>query len=245
MPMHTIQWKSRQIGKDTTMRVWVPDGAPPYATIYLLHGLGGDSSTWMRFHRLERLLEGRGQPLVVMPDADRSFYANDPRSGGLAYEDYVASEVREYVEQVFPVLHERRSRACVGLSMGGYGALLLALDHADLFGVAASISGSTYFGHDMTGRHEDDDVGMLGRALVRECNDLFSLSAGLEQAPALRISCGRQDHLYDTNLAFHQHLTERRVPHLWVEHEGDHSYATWDMQVPLAIEWAIGQMGAS
>jgi len=243
--LHIIHWRSNVIQKNTVMNVLVPDGEPPFSTIYLLHGLTGDASVWARFHNLERMMEGR-PVVVVMPDADRSFYANDPRPGGLQYEDYISEEIRTYVERVFPVRRERDARACVGLSMGGYGALLLSLKHPDLFCAGASISGSTYYGHDMTGRHETDDVGALGRALPSETNDLFALTAGgaLSERPvALRLSCGTEDHLHDTNVAFHEHLVTLGISHDWVEHAGAHDYGTWDAQVPLAVEWVMGRMG--
>lgn len=245
MGLHIIHWRSNVIQKNTVMNVLVPEGPPPFPAIYLLHGLTGDSHVWTRFHNLERVM--RDQPaVVVMPDADRSFYANDPRPGGLAYEDYVCEEVRAYVERVFPVIRERRARACVGLSMGGYGALLLAIKHPDLYCAAASISGSTYYGHDMTGRHEDDDVGALGRSLPRETNDVFYLTqhmASVSEPLALRLSCGTEDHLHDTNVAFHEHLLSLGIAHEWIEHPGAHDDSTWDVQLPLALHWALGRMG--
>ncbi|MHB1319895.1 MAG: alpha/beta hydrolase-fold protein, partial [Anaerolineae bacterium] len=99
MGLHIIQWRSNVIHRDTAMNVLVPDGPPRFPTIYLLHGLTSDSFVWTRFHSVERVMRDR-PAVVVMPDADRSFYANDPRAGGLPYEDYVSQEVRGYVERV-------------------------------------------------------------------------------------------------------------------------------------------------
>ncbi|MFO7695552.1 MAG: alpha/beta hydrolase-fold protein [Anaerolineae bacterium] len=246
MGLHIIHWRSNVIQKNTVMNVLVPEGEPPFPTIYLLHGLTGDSHVWTRFHNIERLMQD-WPAVVVMPDADRSYCANDPRPGGLRYEDYISEEIRTYVERVLPVIPERGARAAVGLSMGGYGALLSGIRHPDLYCAAASISGSTYYGHDMTGRHEDDDVGALGRALPPETNDLFALTAGgaLSERPvALRLSCGTEDHLHDTNVAFHEHLVSLGIAHEWVEHPGAHDHGTWDAQVPLALAWAMERMGA-
>ncbi|MGI6368772.1 MAG: alpha/beta hydrolase [Anaerolineae bacterium] len=246
MARHLVHWRSALIGKITTMEVLVPQGEPPFPVVYLLHGLTGDATVWTRFQNVERLVEDRGV-VLVMPSADRSFYANDPRPGGLPYLDYLTQEIRGEVERVFPVVPDRAARACVGLSMGGYGSLLASLRHPELYAVAASVSGSTYYGHDMTGRHENDDVGALGRALRRQCNDVFYLAEQLDwnvTPLALRISCGTEDHLWDTNLAFHEHLTGLGVPHEWISHAGAHDYGTWDVQVPLALDWAMRQLGA-
>ena len=247
MSLHIVQWCSNILQKNTVMRVLVPDGEGPFATVYLLHGLTEDSSVWARFHQIELLM--RDKPfIVVMPDADRSFYVNDPRSGGLEYENYMMEDVLGYVERVFPAAAESEQRALVGISMGGDGALLLAFRHPDAFCATASISGSTYYAHDMSTRHLNNDVGALGRALPRESNDLFFLAAHGDLSSydlALRLSCGLQDHLYDTNLAFHAHLARLGVDHQWVEHKGRHDHSTWDSQLPLALDFVVAEMEAN
>ena len=120
---------------------------------------------------------------------------NEPWEGGVRYEDAIWQDALGYVERVFPTLRRRESRAVMGLSMGGYGALLLGLRHPDLFGACASISGSTYFSHEPVPHHAHDDVGRLGAALPDD-NDVFVLAERLAAARmslAIRQSCGTED----------------------------------------------------
>jgi len=129
----------------------------------------------------------------------------------------------------------------MGLSMGGYGSLLLALRHPDLFGACASISGSTYFSHEPSERHVGDDIARLGAALPDD-NDVFVLAERLAASHtplAIRQSCGTEDFLFATNLAWHEHLTQLGVPHQWVTHPGAHDDATWDAQVPAAARFCL------
>jgi len=240
----TVQFRGHALPKNTTMQVLVPEGRGPFPLLLLLHGLSADYSVWVRRHQAERLFEGK-RVLVVMPDAGRSFYVNDPRPGGLRYHDHMIEDVLGYIERVFPVHQERRARGLIGISMGGYGALLLALRHPELFGVVASISGSTYFGHQPSERHRNDDVGALAASLPREGNDLFYLAERIANStirPIIRLSCGTQDHLWETNLAFHRHLARLGIPHTWVAHPGRHNDDTWDVQLPQAIDFVLGHL---
>ena len=54
MPWAQVHWRSEVLAKQTTMQVILPSvGRPPYATLYLLHGLSDDSTTWLRRSRIE------------------------------------------------------------------------------------------------------------------------------------------------------------------------------------------------
>ncbi len=243
MSLCTIQFRSQAIARNTSLQVYIPEGEPPFATLYLLHGLTADHSVWSRRLNIEALIEGQNV-LVIMPDGGRSFWANDPFLSERAFEDHVAVEIVDFVDRIFPTLPDAAHRGLAGISMGGYGALLLALKHPERFSATASISGSTYFAHIAVPFHRDDDVGCLSAALPRE-NDLFHLAkelASAEQRIAIRQSCGEADHLYEYNLAFHQHLEKLGLPHEWVSHVGAHDRATWTSQLPQALEYVIGQI---
>ena len=82
--------------------------------------------------------------MVVCPDGGRGFYANDPRPGGLAWEDHIVSDLVGFVDATFPTVAAPRGRAVAGLSMGGYGAMMLGLRHPEV--AWASHSRSHYAG---------------------------------------------------------------------------------------------------
>ena len=76
---------------------------------------------------------------AVMPDGDRSFYTNLPH--GRNYYDYVAKELPKIMETMFPLISSaREDRFIAGNSMGGYGALKIALREDGAFAAAAPLS---------------------------------------------------------------------------------------------------------
>ena len=75
-----------------------------------------------------------------MPAVNRSFYANEVH--GDRYWDYVSEELPEIVGNFFRISQDPADTFVAGLSMGGYGALKLALTHPDRFAAAATLSGA-------------------------------------------------------------------------------------------------------
>jgi S-formylglutathione hydrolase FrmB len=99
--------------------------------------------------RMDKLIaEAKIRPMiVVMPDCftyyGGSQYINSSATGD--YEDYLTREIVPFVDENFRTINDKNSRAVMGKSSGGYGALIMALRHADVFGLACSTSGDAYF----------------------------------------------------------------------------------------------------
>jgi enterochelin esterase family protein len=85
--------------------------------------------------------------IVVMPDCFTHYggsqYINSTATGN--YEDYLTEEIVTFVERNFRTISDKNARAVMGKSSGGYGALIMAMRHADVFGLACSTSGDAYF----------------------------------------------------------------------------------------------------
>ena len=145
MALMQIDFRGQALGKMTSMTVLLPDeGEGPFPVLYLLHGLSDNHSAWCRRTALERYLDGKGL-IVVMPDGHVSFYCNNPAPMGLAYEDHIVRDVVGFVDRVLPSRADRTGRAIAGLSMGGYGAMMLGLKHPDLFCAIGGHSSAYYF----------------------------------------------------------------------------------------------------
>jgi S-formylglutathione hydrolase FrmB len=128
-----------------------------YPVVYNLVGFTGrgkmllnDSAFTPNFaERLDRLIaEGKIKPLIaVLPDCftyyGGSQYINSSATG--RYEDYLIEEIVPFVDENFRTINDRNSRAVMGKSSGGYGAVIMAMRHADVFGLACSTSGDMYF----------------------------------------------------------------------------------------------------
>jgi enterochelin esterase-like enzyme len=139
------------IGEELPYRVYLPPdyAANPdrrYPVLYMLHGAGGNYTEWSDSFLPERADEliraGEIQPMiVVMPEGgERSYFSN--LTDGRRWGDYLSYEVVPFIDAMYRTVPTRASRAIGGLSSGGLGALQLALNHPDLFGVVGGHSPS-------------------------------------------------------------------------------------------------------
>ena len=117
------------------------DNAQQYPVLYYLHGLGGNaqamalSGEWTLLQDLRRQHKV-GDFLVVAPDGFDAFYINS-EDGKTRYEDFFFREFVPHIERTYRARPGRAARGITGFSMGGYGALLYAFTHPELF---ASVS---------------------------------------------------------------------------------------------------------
>ena len=141
--------------------VYLPEAYTPadttrrYPVIYFLHGAGGDGFDLAFFTFLARvnldiiLSAGVIEPAIfVFPDGwappyQGSFYTNSPLYGN--FEDYIVADLIAYVDGKYNTVAERDARLLMGHSMGGYGAMKLALKHPELFRAVAAHSGPLDF----------------------------------------------------------------------------------------------------
>ncbi len=98
--------------------------------------------------RLDRLYAaGMPHAIVVLPDCftrlGGSQYINSTATG--QYEDYLTEELLPFIDSRYRTIAEPAGRGVFGKSSGGYGALIMGMRHADLFGVIACHSGDTAF----------------------------------------------------------------------------------------------------
>jgi S-formylglutathione hydrolase FrmB len=127
-----------------------------YPTLYGLAGFTGRGASMLNVEpwqptlagRLERLYAAGMPPvIVVLPDCftrlGGSQYLNSPATG--RYEDYLTREIVPYVDAHYRTVASAAGRGVFGKSSGGYGALIMAMRHADLFSAIACHSGDSYF----------------------------------------------------------------------------------------------------
>ena len=126
-----------------------------YPVIYLLSGFAGRGTVMMNDlvfdeniqERMDRLIVGgEVQPMIlVLPDGMTRYggsqYINSNGTG--RYEDHLIEEIIPYIDQTYRT--RPAARAIAGKSSGGYGALVLAMHHPDVFSALACHSGDMYF----------------------------------------------------------------------------------------------------
>ena len=137
---------------------YVPPGADgPLPVVYVLQGFTGQVDMWfsrpsLRPTHLERLDALFADPevpraLVVHVDAWTSLggsqLIDSPGTG--AYGTYLATDVVAFVDSTFDTVADRDHRAVAGKSSGGYGAMVTAMRHPDVFGALATHAGDAGF----------------------------------------------------------------------------------------------------
>jgi putative tributyrin esterase len=184
---------------------------------------------------------------VVMPDADDSWYINSATDPKDKFEDYIAKDLVAEIDGKFRTLRLRHARAIAGLSMGGYGALKIALRYHDDFAFAGSISGALNAPQDLGDRQpafRDQLLKLFGPpgSTVRADNNVFSLlqSASAKNLPYFYLACGSADDLLPVNRDFSAQLSSRGAPYEYHETPGGHDWDYWDRAVQDLLRAAAG-----
>lgn len=212
----------------------------PYPTLYLLHGLGGSGTEWLRNTSLERYLHQRPMA-VILPDANNSFWAN--MQTGQDYFNFITEELPAACEAWFPLSKKREDRFIGGISMGGFGALNAALNRPDIFSKAACLSSVTdlapFYERDLTvkldwvfGPRDEWRKSVNNPYVAAE-----KLASSSAPKPDFFMSCGRQDGLFEGGAALRDHLTKCNIPVVWHEIDGVHNWAYGDAAIQSALDW--------
>ncbi len=240
--------------------VYTPPGVGPkskkLATLpvcYLLHGMDGSEIDWPFKGNAQATLDreiaaGRVAPMVVaMPHdglaVEGTCYANWQRGGG-RFEDYLAEDLRRFVEVDLTggELRPRGQRVVGGLSMGGFGSLILALRHPRLFAAAASMSGAVRpIGGLRRPALGKRIFGPLSRdpSSYRRRYDPWHLAADPARTAGLGLylDIGRDDFLLNMNRKFHRRLNELGVEHTYREFAGEHNWTAWRKRLPIVLRF--------
>lgn len=141
-----LEAPSAALGQPLTYSLYLPDGgAVGRPVLYLLHGHGADHREWLDLGRIEATLErliaaGQIRPVVaVMPDAAESWYVDSADRGGPGdYATAIAEDLPAHIARAYGVDDE--AKAVAGLSMGGFGALVLGFTRPERYTTVAALS---------------------------------------------------------------------------------------------------------
>lgn len=244
-----MNFYSKELKCSTQANVILPhkwEGAG-YKTLWLLHGLKGDHTSWMRNTAIERYANEH-HIAVVMPAVQRSWYTDTAYE--INYFSYVTKELPALCRAYFNGMSPRREDNIVaGLSMGGYGALKAALCCPEQYGSCIALSGSLDISR--KGRptilnewRANFDFGMQSPLeLEGSAHDIFAGAKENSEKglpfPKLYLWCGTEDSLLPINREFHRHLEALGVEHRYEESEGDHSWKWWDQQIQPALQYIL------
>ena len=238
---------SAALGRTMRYQVAVPSnaGAKRFPVVYLLHGHTGRETDWFSHSSAAEVADRLGL-VVVTPDGANSWYINTPAE---RWEDYITRDLIQEVESRWPVRPGRASRAVAGLSMGGYGAMNIALRRPEVFALAASMSGAldTTRPTSVFSRGREAEVnawfGPPG-SVTRRDNDIYRSAAEAQPAnlPYLYLDCGVDDPWFGVNREFAEVLKNRGVAHEFHAEPGSHNWPYWDRQVRTVLAVAAKRL---
>ncbi|MCM1111320.1 MAG: esterase family protein [Clostridium sp.] len=211
-----------------------------YPVIYLLNGHGGNQNNWGRLVPLDSLASVYSV-IFVSPDGRNSWYWDSPLRPDLQMESFIIDELVPFVDERYRTIAAPESRAITGLSMGGHGAMWLALRHQDIFGNVGSTSG----GVDIVpfpGRWNiDDAIGTQAQnpGAWRSHSVMSQLDSLDRQPLTLNIifDCGTEDFFFTVNNTLDSILTARRVPHTYITGPGAHNGQYWEKSIIPQLEF--------
>ena len=228
-----------------------------YPVLYFLHGLFEGEQSWADRggeRVLDDLLESGqlGKFLVILPNAGKTFYVNSLDQHD-RYEDFFVQEFVPAIDQKYRTLANPAERGISGTSMGGYGALHMAMRHADLFGSASAHSAALLpkFPNPVPtegrwGFYARVLQGPFGSPLDEsywEANNPLTLAEHPEKFSTLKLyfDCGDHDRygFQEGAQLLDQELTAKQFPHEFTLRPGDHgwTYLNQYMKYSLLFHW--------
>lgn len=245
-------FRSQAIAGALSYRVFLPpgyydSGDRRYPVVYFLHGLPSGPHGYRGAGFVASALARAGEPaLLVSPQGAR---ASEPdpeyldRGPGRRWETAITRELVREIDARYRTVAARRGRALVGISAGGYGAMLLGLHHLDEYAVVESWSG--YF-------HPTDPSGLRALELGSSAADRRAsahtfvpvLRARLRRHPTLiAFYVGRGDDRFaDENEQLDRELRAAQVPHVFREYPGGHEQAVWNAHATGWLELALRRL---
>jgi S-formylglutathione hydrolase FrmB len=233
---------SAALGKRTGYLVWLPRLVPGERVplLVLLHG--ADSSPAEVAERMHEALTHAAQTarvaILAVEGGANSWWLDSPELAHSRYASMVAVDLLGTARANLPV---SESRGIMGISMGGHGALSIALDHPGLFRSASSVSGVV----DLTLAHDRPVLSELLGPLGTQPERWHAHSAlhKLASAPAaasgmaLRLSCGSSDRWIEANRALHRQLEALHIAHDYDEASAGHEWRYWQEIIPAHVAW--------
>jgi S-formylglutathione hydrolase FrmB len=230
----TLIADSKSMHKQVLNLVIIPDSyqtqKEPYDVLYLLHGAGGDYTSWLKRVPAITTYADQFNIIIVCPNGGKtSWYFDSPIDSAMRYETYMSSELISAVDKKYRTVNDKSGRAITGLSMGGHGAFYLSFKHPDIWGAAGSMSG----GLDIRPFPANWDLAKrLGN--YTESKEVWDEHTVINMVYLLAnvdvhliFDCGVDDFFLQVNRNLHQKLLANDIPHDYSERPGGHTWNYW------------------
>lgn len=217
-----------------------------YPVLYLLHGMANNHATWTSYTNVEFFAEERNIAVVMISGENKS-YVNH-RSGDRFF-DFLSKEVPDFVCGMFPISDRPEDTYIAGLSMGGYGTLVHALNNPERFAALGAFSAAVNLNPAALANLGGGEAGSTDEAAenvtsgnVNPQYDPGSLAEKIykegRKFPKIYLACGAKDFLYNANLEFRDKLKEYGADVTWFETpDHGHEWRFWNLVVENFLDW--------
>ncbi|WP_426350610.1 alpha/beta hydrolase [Alloiococcus sp. CFN-8] len=244
MAKFNIKFEAKSVEGPAYLIVYIPEklireGRVQEAkVVYLLHGKNGDGEDFGEYTGCYPYAKEH-ELILVSSSMSNSYYTD--MAYGPKYFELLSSEIPLFLNNTMKLSTDRDKNYVLGFSMGGFGALKLALTYPERFKEVCSISGSLRSMADNErlikgGQRQDLNLafGSCNEKMYK-ANDIYYLLDKLiknkSTIPYINISCGEQDGLIRFNKAYVEFLEEKKVPHSFLVNPGDHSLSYCDKEM--------------
>jgi S-formylglutathione hydrolase FrmB len=250
---------SRILGRAVAYCVILPpgygeDGNRRYPVLYYFHGLGDNEQMFVRsggFNLIEELWDRHelADFIIVTPAGYASFFMNS-HDGQFRYEDFFLQEFMPSIEKRYRIAARRESRGIGGISMGGYGALRMALLHPQLFGSVSAHSAALMEripAVSVGNSPESGRLQILGNVfgsppdrMFWDRNNPLNIARTAELAGMkIYFDCGSQDDYgFEAGAqALHNVLVSRRIAHEFHLYPGGHNWSYFAAHLPESLRF--------
>lgn len=245
MKDYQIEHYSTVLKRTTHFRCLVPKGTN-LKCLFLLHGYGGNHNQWCDESIVSQLAE-RYNLVVVMPGCGNGYYEDTNED----IPSFIGEELVAVIRKTLPVSHNQEDTFIGGVSMGGFGALLIGAKYNNVFGKIVSLSGAFIIPDVVIGNQ-----GVLGNAEPQYFKDIFGDLETLEGsnrdpvAEAICMAsaaskqqicflCGTEDPLYQCNSKVVKALRKNNIPVVWHSSMGKHCWDYWNALLLDIFKWLV------
>lgn len=235
------------MGQKRFFQVYLPpsynapsEGKRSYPTLYLLHGSPGRYTDWIIGGKAgdsaDTLITLGKIPELIMIAPDGGGQPGATSEWGNSFdqhqliENYVANDLVKYVDTHYRTIPDAAHRAIGGLSMGGFGAMNIAMHHPNVFGKVISLGGYYYAEGSIWGKSN----------LYRQQNSPATLLQRSKESRKLQMYIGaatKDQPYFNDAKQFTQELTTFHVPYTLDVQIGYHSWRIWQVQMYNALLW--------
>jgi S-formylglutathione hydrolase FrmB len=205
----------------------------------------GGAHEWVEIgiHRAADELWAQGELehfIIALPEGGMLTYWLNHANDGPRYEDYLLQDVVGEIDATHRTIPDARHRAVGGLSMGGEGALRLALSHPEVFGIAGAHSPTTRL------KYEDRPGAFFGDLEYWQRNNSLWLAkhAGVPAGLKVWIDVGEADPWVFSARELHKALNDRDVEHRYAENAGTHEAEYWTANLPDYLRFYASAFGS-